>query len=167
MALSFDVIDTERWRKAMTELWPWNYDHRWIPLFNNPYGMVQYLGSEVFDRVLMFPVEARVDGEPAGWTCIYNVSDTHVRIRGVYVKPEFRGMGIAPQMLDYACSLWPEPWHTCIGYYRTDTLEHFKRVWGLEEMPGAGWREREVPGQQISDYNIILTRKRFRDANTV
>lgn len=160
--IEYEIIDFDDWRQRIQPLWPWNTDWHWIPIINNPYGMIQYAGSDVFKRVITFPVMCTVNGTPAAYTNIYNISDTHVRIRGIYVEPEFRGKRLVGPMLDWACSKFPEPWHTAIGYYRNTNVDYFLKVWFDERMPDYGWRKREVDNRIEGDYSITMLRKRFR-----
>ena len=160
--MEFEVISFEKWRQCIQPLWPWNTDYHWIPIYNNPYGMVQYRGQEVFDRMIVFPVMCTVDGEPAAFTQVYNISDTHVRIRGIYVDPKFRGQRLVNPMVTWAVNLFPEPWHTAIGYYRTNNVDYFKKVFFDGEVEEYGWRQRIVNGKREGDYDIILLQKRIR-----
>ena len=159
MAIEYHIISFDEWRQRIQPLWEWNSDWHWIPIINNPYGMVQYHGHSVFVRTIIFPIMCTVDGEPAAYTNIYNISDTHVRLRGIWVEPEFRGQRLVAPMLDYAVSLWPEPWHTCIGYYKPHNIDYFLKIWFDERIEWYDWRGRE--GADVSE-DITLLRKRFR-----
>ena len=162
MNVEHHIITFNEWRQRIQPLWPWNTDWHWIPVMDNPFGMVQYTGLEAFRRIIVFPVMTTVDGEPAAYTFVHNISDTHLRTRGVYVEPEFRGKAdlIGP-MLDWVCHLYPEPWHTLLSYYQTRTSKWAKRKQGFEEL-GHGWRYRVVNGRTVGDYQIILLQRRFR-----
>lgn len=120
------IITTEEWRKAIIQLWDWNEDYHWVPLFHNAMGLVQYTGAELFERLIVFPIQVEVDGVPAGWVKAWNISDTHVRIQGFYVKPEFRGLGLFFKLYEYACSLWPTPWAWSVQHCRADTLSLYR-----------------------------------------
>lgn len=150
--IEYKVIPFEEWRKAVMPMWSWIKDHHWIPIINNPYGMIQYKGSEVFSRVIQFPITALVNGKQVGWSLVYNVSDTVIRVRGVYVLPEARGLGIGTGLYDYALSLWPEPWSHYIGYYDPRSLKHFSKTWDLKPHPLFSWRARQIPvAKQVGD----------------
>jgi GNAT superfamily N-acetyltransferase len=164
--VEFKVIDFDEWRQRMQPLWPWNNDWHWIPIINNPYGQIQYTGCEAFKRVIMFPVMCTVNGTPAAYTSVFNISDTHLRLRGVYTEPEFRGQGLVAPMLDWACNLFPEPWHTAIGYGRETSLDYFLKVWFDEVMPNYSSRRRyEHSAEDLSngDPTVTLMRRKFRD----
>lgn len=160
--IEYQILPFDEWRQRIQPLWPWNTDWHWIPIINNPYGMIQYRGLDAFRRIIQFPVMCTVDGTPAAYTNFYNISDTHVRLRGIYVEPEYRGHRLVGPMLDHAASLFPEPWHTAIGYYRNTNIEYFLKTWFDEQMPNYGWRRREVGDRTEGDYTITLLRKRFR-----
>ena len=98
--VEFQVIEFDEWRQRIQPLWPWETDWHWIPFLNTPFGQNQYTGLDTFKRVITFPVMCTVDGVPAAYTSVFNISDTHLRIRGVYTEPEFRGRGLVAPMLD-------------------------------------------------------------------
>lgn len=163
--VQYSIITFENWRKSVRPMWKWIEDYHWIPIINNPYGMVQYQGLEVFERTLLFPIAASFDGRQVGWSLVYNISDTAIRVRGVYVLPEARGLGVGTGLYDFALSLWPEPWNRYVGYYDEKSLELFSRTWDLKPVPGYEWRTRVVPGQSSSEGKIRLCFKEIRRAN--
>ena len=158
--LSFEIIEFEEWRKSILPMWPWNQSHYWIPIINNPYGMIQYLGREVFERTLVFPIAAKVNNRSVGWCLVYNISDTVVRVRGVYVDPEFRGNRIAQKLYDYALSIWPEPWTHYVGYYDPKSFELFQSTWNLKPIKEYLWRTRQIPGQDNNKNSKIKLGRR-------
>jgi hypothetical protein len=164
--VEFKVIDFDEWRQRMQPLWPWNTNWYWLPIINNTYGQIQYTGHEAFTRVIMFPVMCTVDGTPAAYTSVFNISDTHLRLRGVYTEPEFRGQRLVAPMLDWACNLFPEPWHTAIGYGRETSLDYFLNVWFDEVMPNYSSRKRiehELVDSRSDEPTATLMRRKFRD----
>ena len=125
--------------------------------------MVQYTGREIFEKLLVFPIEVRVDDDPAGWACVYNISDTHIRSNGIYIKPKYRGLKLGVKLYEYACSIWPDPWHTCLAYFRTGNVDYFMREWKASKFKDYDWRARVITKDNIvDDYEIILVYKRFR-----
>ena len=160
--VNFKIITFDEWRQRIQPLWSWIDDWHHIPLINNPYGMIQYTGQEAFKRIITFPIMCTVDDEPAAYTNIYNISDTHIRVRGIYVEPKFRGQHLVAPMIDFACKLFPQPWHTVIGYYRTNTADWAKKELEHTETDH-GWRHRIVNGKPVDEYQIILLKRKFRD----
>ncbi len=160
--ITYEVISFENWRASVKPLWKWIEDYHWIPIINNPYGMVQYMGEEVFKRTLLFPIAAKINNQQVGWSLVYNISDTAIRVRGVYVDPKARGLGIGTGLYDFALSLWPEPWSLYVGYYDSESMELFKRTWGLTPFPEFKWRTRHIPGQsQTNQKSICLAYKKI------
>jgi len=96
------------------------------------------------------------------YTSVYNISDTHLRLRGIYTEPEFRGQHLVTPMLEWACNLFPEPWHTVIIYAREYNLDYFLGGWFDEQMPNYSSRQREV-NESFENYTITLLRKKYRD----
>ena len=160
--VDYKIISFEDWRKSVQPMWSWIRDYHWIPIINNPYGMIQYMGEEVFSRVIQFPIAAVVDGKQVGWSLVYNISDTVIRVRGVYVLPEARGLGIGTGLYDFALSLWPEPWSHYVGYYDAKSLKLFEKTWGLKPLPQFSWRTRVIPGTKQAGEPIHLAYKKIR-----
>ncbi len=160
--VEYKIISFEEWRISVQPMWSWIEDHHWIPIINNPYGMIQYAGKEVFSKVIQFPIAAFVDGQQVGWSLVYNISDTVIRVRGVYVLPEARGLGIGTGLYDFALSLWPEPWSHYIGYYDAKSLKHFEKTWDLKPLPQFTWRVRVIPTTNQTGEPIHLAYKKFR-----
>ena len=124
--------------------------------------MLQYYGRELSSRVLYFPVCARFSNQSVAWALTYNISDTHIRIRGLFVEPEHRGKGIGPALCDYAVSLWPSPWFRCVGYWRDDSFTRLAKSWGLQPVESVQPRVRITGDQRkIEGYKLILAYKDF------
>ncbi len=160
--VEYKIISFEDWRKAVMPMWSWIKFHTWIPIINNPYGMIQYCGEEVFSRLIQFPIAAFVDDKPVGWSLVYNVSDTVIRVRGVYVLPEARGLGIGTGLYDFALSLWPEPWTQYIGYYDSKSLKHFMRTWDLKPIAQYSLRHRQIPATKQASEPIQLAYRKIK-----
>jgi len=160
MELSFKIISFEDFRIAMQQLWPWQEKHIWIPFISNPTGIIQYYGKELFEKIITFPVAAILDGKEIGWTSTYNISDTHIRVRGLYVKPEYRGMHVGPKMLDYSLSLWPKPWNTCIGIWRKEAFEKLEKYWRLTKYPDQEFKPWMGDGYKYLT-DIVIGYKKF------
>src|SRR4051812_41680886 len=100
---------------------------------------MQYVGQEFFSKILLFPIVAEYEDERIGWTSIYNISDTALRVRGIYVLPEFRSNGVGRSMVNFAIGLWPATWRTCYMYSRESNVERYKR-WGFDVVPSFSLR---------------------------
>ena len=158
---TFEIITFEEWRQNIVPLWPWNEDYRWIPIIHNPLGIMRYTGREIFEKVVQFPVVCKVDGEPAGYCCFYNISDTHIRTRGVYVDPKYRGRGLVKPMLEYGCSLFADNWNTFILIAREDNIDYWLKTWFDRKCEGYDWLPRMVNGEE-QDIKITMLEKKFR-----
>ena len=134
MALSFRLGDSEAWKRhagsqlAKCPLGLPLQNHRQISLFSNTQGQVQYHGREIFARMLCIPVVASWDGRDIAWTMTNNISDTVIRARNTYVLPEMRGRGVGRAILDYAISLWPYPWQTCMTLVEESNRAFYERA---------------------------------------
>lgn len=166
MNVELETIPFEKWREKIWPLWPQARFPEEISPIDNTYGIMTYVGREIFEKVLLFPIEMKLDGKAIGWTSIYNISDEDVRIRGLYVLPEFRGRGLGYRLCDHAISLWPEPWRRCFGFWRTTAFPSLEKNWGLRRCPGYEPRTIRVPKNgglaKVDDYQIVWGVKEFR-----
>ena len=155
--ISFSIIPFAEWRKEIAPLWLMEGSFKRIPPILNAHGQMQYSGRELFERVLLFPIAATLSGERIAWTSVYNISDTAVRVRGIYVNPEFRSNGIGRSMVEYAISLWPEQWSNCFMYARASNVERYAR-WGFRPVKSYGMRSFEQ-GDLFDEPGIVLVQK--------
>jgi GNAT superfamily N-acetyltransferase len=113
--------------------------------------------------IVCFPIACELEGQRVGWTSVYNISSEAVRVRGIYVLPEYRSSGVGFQMVRYAMSLWPKPWRTCFMHARTGNLERYLK-WGFAVAPGHSprtWKE----GARSTDVagEVVLVQKSLND----
>jgi GNAT superfamily N-acetyltransferase len=155
--LQIRIIPFAEWRREISPLWLMEGSYRFIPPVIDGYGQMQYVGRELFRHVMLFPICAEYMGERVGWTSIYNVSDEAVRVRGIYVVPEFRSNGIGRTMVQFAMALWPAPWKTCFMYARASNIERYKR-WGFMVSPGHDLRSFEY-GEAVNEPGILLMQR--------
>ena len=127
---------------------------RWIPRLHGGHGQLRYCGADLAERVLLFPVAAEIDGRRIGWTSAYNVSDEAIRLRGIYVLPEFRAMGVGRRLAAFACGLFPPPWRTCLIYARAANVALYER-WGFAVVPGHAPRSSELD-RVLPDVTVVL-----------
>ncbi|MFN0245624.1 MAG: GNAT family N-acetyltransferase [Kofleriaceae bacterium] len=160
--LSFELVPFSRWRREISVLWHMTARSQFIGPMINGYGQVQYAGRELFERVLCFPWVASIDGSAVAWTSTFNVSDTVVRVRGIYVLPEYRSQGIGHRIVAHALAQWPAPWERALLYARASNVARYQR-WGFERIPGHEprvWAE----GNAFGANEIVLMRKHLRAA---
>jgi GNAT superfamily N-acetyltransferase len=103
-----------------------------IPIWNNPFGIVQYPRAQWATDILCFPCTWIEDGQRVGYTSVYNISDHVLRTRGVYVLPEYRGRGIGPKMMRASWDLFPNTFYRAVEWFKeSDTDWH-----GMKRVPG-------------------------------
>jgi ribosomal protein S18 acetylase RimI-like enzyme len=153
------------WRREIAPLWHMEGSYRAISYVVNGYGQLQYTGHELFSRLRLYPLAAELDGKRVGWTSTYNISDHAVRLRGVYVLPEYRACGIARTMIEHALGIWPSPWDRCFIYARLNNLELYRRL-GFAIVPGHRARSHRW-GAESPDGEIIQMVRWFRDESGV
>lgn len=153
--LRLRIIPIQEWQKKMARHWGVeNPEH--ISNFNNPFGMIRYFGKEIFSQIIFFPVCLEFKGTPVAYSSIYNISSTHLRIRGIYVEPAFRGKGFGHIIISKMLELWPPPWHTVIGYFRPETWPTFEKHSQLQACPLINSRV-----STFSQKPLILAMRRF------
>jgi GNAT superfamily N-acetyltransferase len=155
--LEMKIVPFAEWRREISPLWMMDGSYRMIPPIINGYGQMQYTGRDIFERVLLYPIAAEFGGERVGWTSIYNISDEALRVRGIYVLPEFRSNGIGWNMVNHAISLWPPSLKRCFMYARSSNVERYKR-WGFAiavDHTTRPWDE----GEEQNEQKIVLMQK--------
>ena len=133
--LRFHEIDFELWRREITPLWHMEGAVHLVAPLVNGYGQLQYCGREIHARVRHVPLAAELDGTRIAWTSIYNISDEALRLRGIYVLPEWRSNGVGRSLVAHAISLWPRCFGRVFLYARLGNVGRYRR-WGFEIVPG-------------------------------
>src|SRR5262245_8640873 len=162
--LRLKIIPFSEWRLQIAPLWLMTGSYHFIHQVPDSYGQMQYVGRELFTRVILFPIAAELEGERVGWTSVYNISDDAVSVRGIYVLPECRSSGIGVTMVNYAMSLWPSPWHRCFMYARSSNVQRYER-WGFTVVPGHQLRAFELADREaLNERGLRLMMKSMRPA---
>lgn len=151
------VIPFSEWRREIAPLWLMHGNYTKVYSVLNAHGQMQYVGKELFERILLFPIAASYEGQRVGWTSIYNISDSALRIRGIYVMPEFRSNGIGWTMAEYAMELWPSSWTDCFMYARASNVERYKR-WGFDVVKSFRLRSLEH-ADMFNESGVLLMKK--------
>ena len=132
-------LDFETWRREIAPLWHMEGAADMIAPTVNGHGQMQYCGRELAERVRVLPVAAELDGMRVAWTSIYNISDQGLRLRGIYVLPQWRSCGIGRRLVAHAVDQWPTAWNRVFLYARSENVERYRR-WGFAVVPGHGPR---------------------------
>ena len=133
--LCFREIDFALWRQEIAPLWHMEGAAHLVSPMVNGYGQLQYCGREIHARVRHVPLAAELDGTRIAWTSIYNISDEALRLRGIYVLPEWRSNGVGRALVGHAVSLWPAGFDRVFLYARIANVGRYRR-WGFEIVPG-------------------------------
>ena len=78
-----EVIKWSEFQKGIAPLWKTKPST--IPIFNNPYNIIQYPQHMWHTNIVLFPVCYKVDNKPVAYSCVYNISDDLIRTRGIFV----------------------------------------------------------------------------------
>jgi GNAT superfamily N-acetyltransferase len=156
-----NIIPWQEFQKGIAPLWNTKKPST-IPIFNNPYGIIQYKLSDCKD-IIYFPCEYVVDNEVVGYISIYNLSEMHIRPRGIYIKPEFRGKGLGHQMQLDCWNLFPKSFYRAFIWSRAENVERFCKHSNMNVLPGGGniWSEF---GQ---DFQSLLYNERSNYPNDI
>lgn len=133
--LRFVELPFATWRQEIAPLWHMEGAAHLITPLVNGYGQLQFAGAELPERVRYVPLAAELDGRRIAWTSIYNISDRGLRLRGIYVLPQWRSNGIGRALVQHAIDLWPESWDRVFLFARTGNVDRYRR-WGFEIVPG-------------------------------
>jgi len=121
----------------------WKVIPNTIPIFNNPYSIIQYDESVWHTDIVYFPAKYVVDGKTVGYISIYNLSDMHIRPRGIYILPEYRGQGLGHEMQTAAWDLFPKSFYRAFIWSREENVERFSHHSNMKIVPGGSnvWSE--------------------------
>lgn len=141
MTNNLNIIPWQEFQKGIAPLWNAE-DPDTIPIFNNPYGIIQYDSSDWKD-IIYFPCEYVLNDKVVGYISIYNLSDIHIRPRGIYIKPEHRGRALGHQMQLDCWNLFPTSFYRAFIWSRAENVERFCKHSNMNIVPGGGniWSE--------------------------
>lgn len=152
-------MEFHQWRTEISPLWVKENNIESITTFLNGFGQIQYAGRELFSKILIYPLAIEINGARVGWTSCYNISDTAIRIRGIYILDAYRNKGLGRRLVEHAMSIWPKPWNSCFMYSRESNIEKYKR-WGFYAAPNH--QLRSYPwGYAVGENRLILVMKKF------
>lgn len=159
-----ELIPWSDFQKGIAPLWG-QTDPTTIPIFNNPYGIIQYPESEWSDKILYFPARYIMDNTVVGYISIYNLSDCHIRPRGIYILPEFRGKGLGHRMQKAAWDLFPLSFYRAFIWSREENIEKFSKYSNMNIVPGGSsiWSE----FSQLYMFFMYADRSAKPDANDI
>jgi GNAT superfamily N-acetyltransferase len=109
---TLQIISWKEFQEGIAVLWN-SENPKNIPIYNNPFGLIQYHIDELLNQVIYFPCKYLKNNEIVGYISIYNISNKHIRPRGIYILPDFRGKGLGHRMQRAAWDLFPK------SFYRT------------------------------------------------
>jgi len=136
------TIPWVEFQRGISPLWN-SLDPSTIPIFNNPYGIIQYDQQDWPSKIIYFPAKYLVDDVTVGYISIYNLSDMHIRPRGIYILPEFRGHGLGHRMQKSAWDLFPKSFYRAFIWSREENVQRFSKHSGMNIVPGGSniWSE--------------------------
>jgi GNAT superfamily N-acetyltransferase len=131
-----EVISWSEFQKGISPLWN-SDDPDTIPIFNNPYNIIQYPVEYWHEKIIYFPCKYLVDNTVVGYVSIYNLSDTHIRPRGIYILPEYQNKGLGHRMQIAAWDLFPKTFYRAFIWSREHNVERFMKHSNMCRVPGA------------------------------
>lgn len=141
MKTKLNIIPWNEFQTGIAPLWN-STNPKTIPIFNNPYGIIQ-LPIEQWKDIIYFPCEYVVNEKVVGYISIYNLSDIHIRPRGIYIKPEHRGRALGHQMQVACWNLFPKSFYRAFIWSRAENVDRFCKYSKMNVLPGGGniWSE--------------------------
>lgn len=133
----------------------WKTEPSQIPIINNPFNIIQFPKERWHTDIILFCVKWVEDGEDAAFTCVYNISNTFIRTRGIFVKEEFRGKGIGHKMQQAQWDLFPVSFYRAFGFWREDSAPRFQAYSDMKIVPGTDWL--------WSDFSQVNMRFLYKD----
>ena len=89
--------------------------------------------------IILFPVKYVVDGVTVAHTCVYNIDDTLIRTRGIYVEADYRGKGYGHKIQQAQWDLFPKTFFRAFGFWREDSAPRFQKYSEMQIVPGTDW----------------------------
>jgi len=133
-----EIISWSEYQEGIAPLWKIE-DPSTIPIWNNPYYIVQYPQHMWHTDVILFPVKYVVDGVTVAHSCVYNIDDMFIRTRGIYVEPEHRGKGYGHKIQNGQMDLFPKAFHRLFGFWRDGPAQRFLKYSEMKQVPGTDW----------------------------
>lgn len=168
------VIPWSEFQHGIAPLWH-SVEPTTIPIFNNPYGIIQYDKKDWTDKIIYFPAKYLIDDTVVGYTSIYNLSDVYIRPRGIYILPEYRGKGLGHRMQKAAWDLFPKSFYRAFIWSREENVERFSKHSNMSVVPGGSniWSEYSqlymffmyADRQQKPDDDELMLNKKFIEDN--
>tara|TARA_B100000963_G_C22546420_1_gene634629 strand:- start:242 stop:892 length:651 start_codon:yes stop_codon:yes gene_type:complete len=132
-----EIIKWSEFQKGIAPLW--KVKPKTIPIFNNPYHIIQYPQHMWHTNIILFPVCYKVDDVPVAYSCVYNLSDIHIRTRGIYVLEKYRGKGYGHKIQKAQWDLFPKSFTRAFGFWREDSAPRFQKYSQMEVVPDTDW----------------------------
>ena len=138
MPNSLEIIPWSDFQQGIAPLWNAN-EPSTIPIVNNPYHIIEYPQHLWHNSIVLFPVCYKVDNVPVAYSCVYNLSDTVIRTRGIFVLEEHRGKGYGHEIQREQWNLFPRTFHRAFGFWREDSAPRFQKYSDMQLVPGTDW----------------------------
>jgi hypothetical protein len=135
---SVEVIPWREFQNSIAPMWGID-DPATIPIINNPYRVIQFDPSRWTSNIIHYPIRYIENGVVKGYTCVYNVSRTVVRIRGIFILPEYRGNGAGMRMTKAVMSLFPTGFNRMVGFFKETTMQSFIDHCSFKPVPNLDW----------------------------
>lgn len=110
------------------------------PVFQ-PSGLCQYVGEEIFDKIIYAPIGAYVGDKIVGTYMSRNISKTKIYTSGQWIHHDYRGYGISKAFRKWTRDFWPPQYDTIIAYYLSSSFIKFAAATYPKtiEYPGHSW----------------------------
>ena len=120
MNFKIEVISLDEHYKLANDLYQ---DRNTTSAMQPPYGLCQYVGLEVVDRVLTIAIAVITDdGKKVGTVMSRNISDTKIYASSIWIEPAYRGYGLASMMRRWLRDFWPPQYDQILGYFLSSTF---------------------------------------------
>lgn len=150
-----EIINWNEFKKGIAPLWN-NINPETIPIYNNPFSLIRYKTNDLDRKIIYFPCVYIVDNTIVGFISIYNLSDMHIRPRGIYIKPEYRGKGLGHRMQKAAWDLFPKSFYR--SFIITSQIERFCKYSNMIVFP----KQKPLWSEFSKTYLTLLCHQRSR-----
>jgi GNAT superfamily N-acetyltransferase len=99
-----------------------------IYIRSNTFCSLQFIGDEKEATMNMKAYCVYLDGQSVGWAACYKLSDKVMRIRGVFIHPEFRGKGFMRLLINSIIEINRKTCNKFIVYSRKSAVGAYRKI---------------------------------------
>lgn len=152
MALSLEACSAQEWFEKFKLIDPQISGE--TPFFPaNIFFSQQYYGLELTKVSFRSAYALNCDGETCAWLLTYPLSDTTIRLRGIFVAPAFRNKGMGRALIQAVCQAYKDRYRYA-GLFVPESMALFYQKCGFTICPDFTPRKVEFFNSETQTYDL-------------